>query len=136
MTILPSCLAVIYTISCRSLIVAQARGIKPVLECGGGAVMLERAPIPHTLQRRHLVVSGALACFHRVPRIRSHAALHHVEALPVGRRWLESVGRNQLVVCVQRRSVAASAAFAFEDRPSFGCEPVESMRIGRRIKRM
>src|SRR5690242_19013139 len=94
----PSCLAVIAPITCRRIIVAQARRIKPVLERGGGAVMPERPPVPHTFQRRNLVVPGSLACFQRVPRIRSHAALHDIEALPVGRRWLESLRRNELVV--------------------------------------
>src|SRR4030095_5650553 len=44
--------------SSRPVIIAQASRIEPVLDGGPGAVVLKWAAVPHTLQRRDLVVTG------------------------------------------------------------------------------
>src|SRR5262245_6707661 len=79
--------------------------------------MLNQAPIPKSLERRYLVVSGSFSCSQCKIRIGSDGKAHNMQPLSsrIILRRHESVYRDKHVIRVQRRRVTSRATFALKD---------------------
>src|SRR6476620_11599818 len=111
----------------RHIVVAYTTRIEPILERGAPAAVPEHAAIPHTLQRRDLVVARAAPSFQCEIGIGSNQDRQDVVFFSMVRWNREAVGRRQLVVGIERRRVARGAALATEHLLSLcgdGIEPV------------
>lgn len=96
--------------------------------------MLEHASIPKALERGHSVVARSLTSSQGRARIGIDRFIGNVESRQVLVRNVETLNRHEQIVGVMRRRVTAAAVFALEDLlPTLG-QPVELVRIGRRLE--
>ena len=98
--------------------VLQAFGVEHLLERRHRAVMQVPAAIPKTPERRHLVVTRALARLQSKSGIGAHRNRQYVERRGLVRRDLETFGKGELVVGMERWRVAVYAPFSCKDLPA------------------
>ena len=119
-----------------NIVAARAARVEPVFERRTPAAVPEHAAIPHAFERRNFVIARAAPSLGGETRIRANGNGEDIVLL-LGPRWrVEAFGKRQLIVGIERRSVAARAAFALEYFLPALREAIELIRIGRRLERI
>src|SRR5262245_47136556 len=122
--------------SCWHIIILQAPGVKPIFKSSYRAAVLERASVPYSFQRRHLVVACSSPGLQGQTRICANGDRQNVGRLTMFRRDFESISGRQLVIRVQWRRVAYGALLALEHLLPPRRQGVESVRVRRRLERV
>src|SRR5580704_3290466 len=115
----------------RNISRIETGGVKPIFESGGRTIMAEGATIPHTLQRRHLVIPRPFMRIECVSRVKADLGGDNVS--PASWKF-KSLHRHELVIGVERRCVATGALQLFEQKSPAGSRSIEMIRIRRRAE--